>query len=123
MPPEEEPNHKPAPDISAILNQMWVRFLPDMYERVTVLELAANSHAAGTLSTEQCAAAHSAAHKLVGSLGTFGLLRGSELAREFEQACVSDKALLAIDPSRLQVIAEEIRRSVDERKEESRSTE
>ena len=116
MSPEEGSDQKPQPDISAILNQMWVRFLPDIYERVRVLESAAKAHLEGRLSPEQCTAAHAAAHKLIGSLGTFGLMRGTELAREFEQACASNMAVMATDPSRLDAIALEIRRIVDERK-------
>lgn len=116
MAPEEGPDQMPQPDITAILNQMWVRFLPDIYERVEVLESAAKAHVAGTLSPGQCAAAHAAAHKLVGSLGTFGLMCGTELAREFEHACASEKTVMATEPSRLNDIAGQIRRIVDERK-------
>ena len=116
MAPEEGSDQKPQPDISAILNQMWVRFRPDIYERVEVLDSAAKAHVAGTLTPGQCAAAHAAAHKLVGSLGTFGLMRGTELAREFEHACANDRTVMATDPSRLDAIAAEIRKIVDERK-------
>jgi HPt (histidine-containing phosphotransfer) domain-containing protein len=116
MAPEEGSDQKPQADISAILNQMWVRFLPDIYERVEVLESAAKAHVAGTLSPGQCAAAHAAAHKLIGSLGTFGLMRGTELAREFEHACASEKAVMATEPSRLDDIAVQIRKIIDERK-------
>lgn len=116
MAPEEGSDQKPQPDISAILNQMWARFRPDIYERVEVLESAAKAHVAGMLSPGQCAAAHAAAHKLVGSLGTFGLMRGSELAREFEHACTNEKTVTSAEPSRLEAIATEIRKIVDERK-------
>ena len=116
MAPEEGSDQKPQLDIGAILNQMWVRFLPDIYERVEVLESAAKAHIAGTLSPAQCAAAHAAAHKLIGSLGTFGLMRGTELAREFEQACASENSVMATKPARLDAIAGQIRKIVDERK-------
>jgi HPt (histidine-containing phosphotransfer) domain-containing protein len=66
------------------LARLWVKFLPQIEERVAVLEAAARALAAGSLSVEQREAAHAAAHKLAGSLGTFGLLRGTELAREAE---------------------------------------
>jgi len=41
--------------------------------RVAVLEAAAAAFAANRLSAEERAAAHGAAHKLAGTLGTFGL--------------------------------------------------
>lgn len=116
MTPQDGTDEKSAPDIDAILNQMWVRFLPDFYERVAVLEAAGRDRAAGNLTAEGRAAAHSAAHKLAGSLGTFGLMRGTELAREFERACANETACAAIEPSRLQVIADQIRTIISQRK-------
>lgn len=72
------------PDLSAALDRLWARFLPEIRERVNVIEAAAQALAVGTLSTEQKEAAASAAHKLAGVLGTFSLHRGTELARTLE---------------------------------------
>ena len=66
---------------------MWAKFLPEIETRIAILEEAA---AATPLSTEHQAAAHSAAHKLAGSLGMFGLQRGTELARQAELALTED---------------------------------
>jgi HPt (histidine-containing phosphotransfer) domain-containing protein len=77
-----EPIAKPA--LNEVLGQMWAKFLPQMEERVATLESADQALAAGTLSIEQRAAANAAAHKLAGVLGTFGLTRGTILAREAE---------------------------------------
>jgi HPt (histidine-containing phosphotransfer) domain-containing protein len=57
-----------------------------MHERVDTLATAAGSVAAGTLSPAQQQEAQAAAHKLAGSLGTFGLKQGTELAHELELA-------------------------------------
>jgi HPt (histidine-containing phosphotransfer) domain-containing protein len=70
--------------ITNILDAMWAKFLPDIRERVTVLETAVAAAAKGKLDFELRASAQSAAHKLAGTLGTFGLQRGSDLARELE---------------------------------------
>ena len=74
----------PQTALSAALDRMWTQFLPQMQERAGLLEAAARSFAAGPLPVEQHQAAQSAAHKLAGVLGTFGLTRGTVLAREFE---------------------------------------
>jgi HPt (histidine-containing phosphotransfer) domain-containing protein len=66
------------------LDRLWKQFLPQIEERVTALESAAAAHAADTLSHDQREAAHTAAHKLAGILGTFGLTKGTVLAREAE---------------------------------------
>jgi len=51
-----------------------------------VLELAASALAQNPLTAAEREEAHAAAHKLAGVLGTFGLTRGTELARQLEIA-------------------------------------
>lgn len=70
--------------LAAALNGMWTKFLPEMTARLSILEAAAVSLAASSLTTAQQQAAASAAHKLAGVLGTFGLAQGTALARELE---------------------------------------
>jgi HPt (histidine-containing phosphotransfer) domain-containing protein len=76
----------PNAALTAAIERLWVQFLPQMHERVDTLATAAGSVAAGTLSPEKQQQAQAAAHKLAGSLGTFGLTRGTELAHELEIA-------------------------------------
>lgn len=70
--------------LAAALNGMWTKFLPEMTARLSILETAAASLAAASLTPAQQQAAASAAHKLAGVLGTFGLAQGTALARELE---------------------------------------
>lgn len=70
--------------LTQALDRMWTRFLPEMKQRVAVLETAAAAFAANSLTLPQQQAASAAAHKLAGVLGTFGLSRGTDLARELE---------------------------------------
>jgi HPt (histidine-containing phosphotransfer) domain-containing protein len=72
-------------EISAALERLWSRFLPENCARVEILEAAARAVALGSLTSADREAAASAAHKLAGTLGTFQLMRGTELARELEQ--------------------------------------
>lgn len=83
--PRPMPDTPPAQSqpLAAALARMWDRFLPEINARIAILEEAA---AANPLSQEQRAAAHAAAHKLAGSLGMFGLQRGTEVARQAEVA-------------------------------------
>jgi HPt (histidine-containing phosphotransfer) domain-containing protein len=80
------PDTPPAttPSLNDALNRLWARFLPEMEGRVSILEVAVKAHADGHLSEEHRGAAHAAAHKLAGTLGTFGLHRGTDLARQIE---------------------------------------
>ena len=72
------------PELNEALDRLWKQFLPQIEERVTLLELAARALAGGELTDESRDAANAAAHKLAGVLGTFGLTRGTVLAREAE---------------------------------------
>jgi HPt (histidine-containing phosphotransfer) domain-containing protein len=74
------------PAMAEALARLWTRFLPEIENRLALLESAARSVEAGLLSEEQREEAHQAAHKLSGVLGTFGLHRGTELARQVEVA-------------------------------------
>ena len=73
------------PELNRELDRMWLKFRPQMEERLITLEGAVNAVAANALSSAECGAAAAAAHKLAGVLGTFGLARGTDLARQLEQ--------------------------------------
>lgn len=70
--------------VAAAMKRLWVQFLPQLEQRVRVLENAAIALTEGSLTPEQRDEAISAAHKLAGVLGTFGLVEGTNLAREAE---------------------------------------
>jgi len=85
-----ERNTQSQANLTEALDRLWARYLPEIKERVAVLESAASSVAQGALTDAEREAAHAAAHKLAGVLGTFGLQRGTELARELEAAFSGD---------------------------------
>ncbi len=119
MPPTPQPARSSASKLVAALDQLWTRFLPEIRNRVGLLEAAAAACAANQLSTEQHKTAHAAAHKLAGSLGTFNLAHGTGLAREFELALAGNRTP---DPSvagRLAELAAELRTIVDSRKQDA----
>ena len=63
---------------------IWEKFRGATLERVTTLEDAVIALLAGELDAGLRREAERDAHKLAGSVGTFGFARGSELAREVE---------------------------------------
>ena len=72
------------PSLNEALDRLWKQFLPQIEDRVAALETAGVALASDQLTDEQRDEAHAAAHKLAGVLGTFGLTRGTILAREAE---------------------------------------
>jgi HPt (histidine-containing phosphotransfer) domain-containing protein len=103
------------PNISAALDRLWVRFLPEIRERVDVLESAAKAFAASTLSLSQAEAAHTAAHKLAGVLGTFSLPSGTALARELEILYSLENGPDSALSERLAALAAQLRTTIENR--------
>lgn len=105
--------------IADAINQLWVRFLPDIEARVAILEQAAAAYAEGVLTPGHCEQASAAAHKLAGVLGTFGLSEGTTLAREAEALYLTgflDAAFLQERPMQL---ALQLRATIAGRKQPS----
>ena len=94
-----------------------------MEERLTTLEAASTAFTEDTLSSEQVSAAAAAAHNLAGVLGTFGLARGTDLARELEQhySAAADTSLPASEsisktpPNVVAALTSELRSLIDNR--------
>jgi HPt (histidine-containing phosphotransfer) domain-containing protein len=103
-------------NLSAVLDHMWATYLPQMHERVDTLAAAAQAFAAGKLSAKCQEEAQSAAHKLSGVLGTFGLSRGTELARELEVIYTRRNDPNPELASKLASLTAEIRTAIDSRK-------
>lgn len=71
--------------LQAEIAGLWETFKDKILLRVAVLEKAAQAILAGDLNDELLNGAVDEAHKLAGSLGTFGFFQGCCLARDIEQ--------------------------------------
>jgi len=118
-----ETTSQPGPHADAALSQamdgLWVRFLPDIQERVAILEAAAQAAGEGDLTAKQRENARSAAHKLAGVLGTFGLTRGTVLARELELTFARESSPRRNAGTKLAEITAELRAMIESRKSSS----
>jgi HPt (histidine-containing phosphotransfer) domain-containing protein len=84
-----DPQAKPGAQdeaLSEAMDRLWNRFLPEIRERVAIIETALAAMTTGKSTKTQRGNAEAAAHKLAGTLGTFKLMHGTVLARELE-AC------------------------------------
>lgn len=98
-----------GPGFTEVMNRLWVKFLPQIEQRVGTLEAAAIYLAAGTLSAAQREEASAEAHKLAGVLGTFGLQEGTVLAREAEATYLVEPQTDPDVVARLAEIASQLR--------------
>ncbi len=110
------PGNQGAARLSQAMDRLWLRFLPEIRERVAILEGAAASVAAQTLSSAECEAAQAAAHKLAGVLGTFSLTQGTVLARELEMTFSCECPPSRSSSARIAAIAAELHTMVESRR-------
>ncbi|MGH9599200.1 MAG: Hpt domain-containing protein [Terracidiphilus sp.] len=114
--PASPPALSEAPALAVALDRLWSRFQPEIEQRLVILESSAAAAAVCALTRTQQEAAHSAAHKLAGVLGTFGLAEGTALAREMEQVFDSEDAPNAAGGERLVLLAAGLRTIIASRK-------
>ena len=72
-------------DLPVLLARVWAKSEDALRERLDAIDAAGAALLAGPLDDERRTAAIAGAHKLRGTLGTFGLPRGSEIAGEVEE--------------------------------------
>ncbi|MEB3830651.1 response regulator [Phormidium sp. CCY1219] len=96
----------------AAVGKVWERFKDRIGDRVTTLEQASNALKSGELNSDLHAKAQREAHKLAGSLGTFGFSKGSEIAKEVEQL-LRDRPLECEDGLHLSKLVVELRSQLE----------
>lgn len=82
----------------AAMTVIWRQAKPGVLTQVGVIERAAGALAAGDLDDDVRESAHGEAHKLAGSLGTFGFTDASALARRLE-AELDTESIAEADPA------------------------
>jgi diguanylate cyclase (GGDEF)-like protein len=75
---------KALPDVTTAIGVLWERFKGVAFDRLESVEAAVVAQLEGRLEAEQKRSAEREAHKLAGSVGTFGFAEGSRVARDIE---------------------------------------
>lgn len=106
----------PAPagtgGLAAAVTAVWYKYRDQVLARVDVLESAALSLLEGRLDREGRRAAEREAHKLAGSVGTFGFAEASRLSRDAETLLAGPNPPGQADALRLADLAVAIRREL-----------
>ena len=105
---------KPTEKTRAAVAALWKKFSEQLFERVALLEGAGRAFEKGCLSEEQRQEAKMAAHKLAGSLGTFGLAEGSKLAAEVESILEAGGSRDPAEGARLLELAGNLRKELEQ---------
>nr|WP_242017210.1 response regulator [Trichocoleus sp. FACHB-46] len=92
--------------IKAKTSKIWQKFKGKFIEQFSTLERVALALKTNSFSLELQQQAQQEAHKLAGSLGIFGLMQGSQLARELEDLFQTSVTLATADIEKIIVLVE-----------------
>jgi HPt (histidine-containing phosphotransfer) domain-containing protein len=114
-PHESASGPSPAPEaqsheqkLQAMLSALWDRSRHTVAERAALLQSAVEQLAQNRLDEATQLSAVDSAHKLAGVLGTFGLPRGTDLAREAELLFGQSPPPGKVEIERLQLLLAEL---------------
>ncbi|MCP2728684.1 response regulator [Limnofasciculus baicalensis] len=96
---DKSKENKPKKDIKAV-NRVLEKFRNSFHAQVSILAQANTAILGGYLDPELHQNAKHEAHKLAGSMGSFGYPEGSRLAREIEHLLINDRPLTPGEISR-----------------------
>ncbi len=114
LPPARTAESRTQQHMQAAVAAIWERYKDAIIDRVTVVEQAAAALLEDNLDTELRRQAEREAHKLAGSVGTFGFAIGSRLAREAEQMLRVGATLGPTQARRLMDIVTDLRRALEQ---------
>lgn len=100
-------------DLAAALDKLWTQYWPLTQERLGVIRQAMEMRARDELEDGSRIEAASAAHKLAGSLGTFGIASGTRDARAIEEALLASEGQLTRTASDLRLLFQSLSRAVE----------
>lgn len=98
----------PQQKLHAMLAGIWERSKQTVAERIETIREAQTLAAKNRLDKQARQRAIEAAHKLAGVLGTFGMPRGTDLAREAQETFERDGALSRATIERLDGLLKEL---------------
>jgi HPt (histidine-containing phosphotransfer) domain-containing protein len=99
--------------LQTMISALWERSRHTVVERAAMLRTAGDLLVANRLDQATQLSAVDSAHKLAGVLGTFGLPRGTDLAREAEVLFGQSTPPSKVEIERLQVLLAELTRLID----------
>lgn len=99
--------------LQTMISALWDRSRHTVVERAAMLRTAGDLLLANRLDQATQQSAVDSAHKLAGVLGTFGLPRGTDLAREAEVLFGQSTPPGKVEIERLQVLLAELTRLID----------
>ncbi len=96
----------------AFLNETWVAHKPKSLEQLTVLSQAVKDLQVNSLHHQLKIEAQEITHKLVGTLGTFGLTKAMQIARQLEHLLNSHEPLRSQHPALMETLVSSLQQEI-----------
>ena len=109
---ESGPNSQAQASSSTI--RVWTQFKDLIFERMASVEAAVSAVRRAKLTPEVRQKAVLEAHRLAGSLGMFGLMEGTQFAREIEHLLGEEAVAAPETPRRLEELATALRQILEQ---------
>ncbi|MEO1404130.1 MAG: response regulator [Cyanobacteria bacterium J06635_1] len=111
--------HPPTKEQTLLaLEGIWQRFQPRMQTQLETIERAITALDQNSLSEKLRRSAEQEAHSLAGALGTFGLPKGSQLARELETQLGKKTSLRPQHAQTMQPLVQQLRQTIQQKSAE-----
>ena len=110
---QDENGQNQEQKLQSMISALWDRSRHTVVERAALLRIAGDMLAQNRLDEVTQMNAVDSAHKLAGVLGTFGLPRGTDLAREAEVLFGRTATPGKVEIERLQVLLAELTHLID----------
>jgi len=98
--------------LMAAVSKIWQKFKESLPEKIDVFRQVSVTLATGTLNQQLCENAKIEAHRLVGSLGSFGCAEGSKIAREIEQLLQTPTQATPQDAHKLKDLIDSLQQAI-----------
>lgn len=105
-------------EVLLAVTKVWEKFRASLKDKLVLFEQAIANFACGTPNPDLQREATIEAHRLIGSLGSFGLPEGSEVARKIEQWLATETQLEHQEARQAFALIEQLRQIIDRRKQE-----
>ena len=102
-------------EIAKKLDALWQTYLPTMVLRLATIQMAIETLEAGHLDRELTRTAALEAHKLAGSLGTFGLPSSSGMSSQIEHFLAQPESVQGRVVVELRRLFDSVRRDIETR--------
>jgi DNA-binding response OmpR family regulator/HPt (histidine-containing phosphotransfer) domain-containing protein len=96
-----------------LLNEIWLVTKPQSLDQITVFFQVVQGLQADALTPQLQAQAHQAAHKLAGTIGTFGLIQAMQLARQLERLLGDSSSLQSQHAPQIEAIAIDLQQEIE----------